>query len=305
MRIFITGGTGLIGRALCRALRAAGHELTVLSRHPETVAAKCGAGVEAMRTLADWTPQFAFDAVINLAGEPIVDAYWSARRKQVLWDSRVTLTGELVRRINLAEHKPAVLLSGSAVGYYGDRGDTVLDENAASGTGFSAELCQSWERAALGAEKQNVRVCLLRTAPVLSREGGLLGKMLLPFKLGLGARLGDGRQWMSWIHIEDYVALVLRLLQDAGARGPFNMAAPEPATNREFTAALAQAVQRPAWFVAPAFLLRLGMGERASLMLEGQRAVPGKFVAAGHVFRFPHLADALRDVIVGVRLFCG
>ena len=296
MRIFITGGTGLIGRALCRALRAAGHELTVLSRHPETVAAKCGAGVEAMRTLADWTPQFAFDAVINLAGEPIVDAYWSARRKQVLWDSRVTLTGELVRRINLAEHKPAVLLSGSAVGYYGDRGDTVLDENAASGTGFSAELCQSWERAALGAEKQNVRVCLLRTSPVLSREGGLLGKMLLPFKLGLGARLGDGRQWMSWIHIEDYVALVLRLLQDAGARGPFNMAAPEPATNREFTAALAQAVQRPAWFVAPAFLLRLGMGERASLMLEGQRAVPGKFVAAGHVFRFPHLADALRDV---------
>jgi len=297
MRIFITGGTGLIGRALCKALRAAGHELTVLSRHPETVPGKCGEGVQAMRTLGEWTPQRAFDAVINLAGEPIVDARWSARRKQMLWDSRVTLTEELVHRIKLAEHKPAVLLSGSAVGYYGDRGDIALDEDAGAGTGFAAELCQAWEAAALGAEKDKVRVCLLRTAPVLSGEGGLLGKMLLPFKLGLGARLGDGRQWMSWIHIDDYVALVLRLLQDAGARGPFNMAAPEPATNREFTAALAQAVQRPAWFVAPAFLLRLGMGERASLMLEGQRAVPGKFAAAGHVFRFPHLADALRDVI--------
>jgi len=248
-----------------------------------------------MRTLADWTPQRAFDAVINLAGEPIVDAYWSTRRKQVLWDSRVTLTEELVRRINLAEHKPAVLLSGSAVGYYGDRGDTVLDENAGAGAGFSAELCKAWEGAARAAEPA-VRVCLLRTSPVLSRDGGLLGKMLPPFKLGLGARLGGGRQWMSWIHIDDYVALVLRLLQDAQARGPFNMAAPEPATNREFTAALAQAVQRPAWFVAPAWLLRLGMGERASLMLEGQRVVPGKFIAAGHVFRFPHLADALRDV---------
>lgn len=296
MRIFITGGTGLIGRALCKALRAAGHELTVLSRHPETVAAKCGAGVEAMRSLAEWTPQRAFDAVINLAGEPIVDAFWSAKRKQVLWDSRVTLTEELVRRINLADHKPAVLLSGSAVGYYGDRGDTILTEDANAGTGFAAELCQAWEQAARVAEKQNVRVCLLRTAPVLSRDGGLLGKMLLPFKLGLGARLGDGRQWMSWIHIDDYVALVLRLLQDADARGPFNMASQHPATNAEFTAALAQAVHRPAWFVAPAFLLRLGMGEHSSLMLDSQRALPAKFTVAGHVFRFPHLADALRDV---------
>ncbi|GAB1235192.1 TIGR01777 family oxidoreductase [Ferrigenium sp. UT5] len=297
MRIFITGGTGLIGRALCRALRAEGHELTVLSRHPERVAAKCGAGVQAVASLAAWTPHMAFDAVINLAGEPIVDARWSARRKQVLWDSRVTLTDELVRRINLAEHKPAVLLSGSAVGFYGDRGDTVLDENASAGTGFSAELCQAWEQAALVAEKNRVRVCLLRTAPVLSREGGLLGKMLLPFKLGMGARLGDGRQWMSWIHIDDHVALTVRLLHDPQAHGVFNLAAPEPATNRAFTAALAQAVRRPAWFVAPAWLLRLGMGERASLLLEGQRVVPGKFVAAGHPFRFPSLGDALRDVI--------
>ncbi len=297
MRIFITGGTGLIGRALCRALRAEGHALTVLSRHPETVAAKCGAGVEAMCVLAEWTPQRAFDAVINLAGEPIVDARWSVRRKQVLWDSRVTLTGELVRRINLAEHKPAVLLSGSAVGYYGDRGETVLDENAGAGSGFSAELCQSWEVAAREAEKQGVRVCLLRTAPVLSNDGGLLDKMLLPFKLGLGARLGDGRQWMSWIHIDDYVALVLRLLQDAQAHGPFNMAAPQPVTNAEFTRTLAHVLHRPTFFVAPSLVLKAVMGERSALLLESQRVLPLRLEAAGARFSFANLESALRALL--------
>ena len=296
MRIFITGGTGLIGRALCRALRAEGHTLTVLSRHPETVAAKCGAGVEAMRTLAEWTPQRAFDAVINLAGEPIVDARWSARRKQMLWDSRVTLTGELVRRISAAEHKPAVLLSGSAVGYYGDRGDTVLDENAGAGAGFSAELCKAWEGAARAAEPA-VRVCLLRTSPVLSRDGGLLGKMLLPFKLGLGARLGNGRQWMSWIHIDDYVAQVLRLLQDAQAHGPFNMAAPQPVTNAEFTRTLAHVLHRPAFFVAPGFMLKMTMGERSALLLEGQRVLPVRLEAAGARFAFADLESALRALL--------
>jgi len=296
MRIFITGGTGLIGRALCRALRAEGHTLTVLSRHPETVAAKCGAGVEAMRTLAEWTPQRAFDAVINLAGEPIVDAWWSARRKQMLWDSRVTLTGELVRRISAAELKPAVLLSGSAVGYYGDRGDTVLDENAGAGAGFSAELCKAWEGAARAAEPA-VRVCLLRTSPVLSRDGGLLGKMLLPFKLGLGARLGNGRQWMSWIHIDDYVAQVLRLLQDAQAHGPFNMAAPQPVTNAEFTRTLAHVLHRPAFFVAPGFMLKMTMGERSALLLEGQRVLPVRLEAAGARFAFADLESALRALL--------
>jgi len=267
-----------------------------LSRHPETVAAKCGAGVEAMRTLAEWTPQRAFDAVINLAGEPIVDAWWSARRKQMLWDSRVTLTGELVRRISAAELKPAVLLSGSAVGYYGDRGDTVLDENAGAGAGFSAELCKAWEGAARAAEPA-VRVCLLRTSPVLSRDGGLLGKMLLPFKLGLGARLGNGRQWMSWIHIDDYVAQVLRLLQDAQAHGPFNMAAPQPVTNAEFTRTLAHVLHRPAFFVAPGFMLKMTMGERSALLLEGQRVLPVRLEAAGARFAFADLESALRALL--------
>ena len=330
MRILITGGTGLIGRRLCKALLAEGHELTVFSRKPASVPVKCGAEAHALASLAEWHPALNFDAVINLAGEPIVDKRWSAQHKQILWDSRVILTEELVRRIAAAEHKPSVLLSGSAVGYYGNRGDLMLDETAAAGEGFAAELCKAWEEAARGAEKlgvrpqhgaaepagagvaasqllpqtagfagnvSKVRVCLLRTAPVLSNDGGLLARMLPPFKLGLGTRLGDGKQWMSWVHIEDYVAMVLRLLRDDQMHGPYNMAAPNPVTNAEFTATLAAALRRPAFFVAPAALLKLVMGERASLLLEGQRVLPGKMEAMHQRFAFPTLTDALHDVI--------
>ena len=297
MRILITGGTGLIGRRLCKALLAEGHELTVFSRNPASVPLKCGAGVHALGSLAEWHPALSFDAVINLAGEPIVDKRWSAQRKRVLWDSRVTLTEELVRRIAAAEHKPSVLLSGSAVGYYGNRGDIMLDEAAGTGVGFAAELCKAWEDAARVAESVGVRVCLLRTAPVLSNDGGMLGRMLPPFRLGLGARLGDGKQWMSWVHIEDYAAMVLRLLRDGQTSGPYNMAAPNPVTNAEFTATLAAVLHRPAFFVAPAALLKLAMGESASLLLEGQRALPKKMEAAHQHFAFPTLAEALRDVI--------
>ena len=296
MHIFITGGTGLIGRRLCKALLAEGHELTVFSRNPASVPVKCGAGVHALGSLAEWPPALGFDAVINLAGEPIIDKRWSAQRKRVLWDSRVTLTEELVRRIAAAEHKPSVLLSGSAVGYYGNRGDIMLDEAAGTGVGFAAELCKAWEDAARVAESVGVRVCLLRTAPVLSNDGGMLGRMLPPFRLGLGARLGNGKQWMSWVHIEDYAAMVLRLLRDEQAHGPYNMAAPNPVTNAEFTATLAAVLHRPAFFVAPAALLKLAMGESASLLLEGQRVLPGKMEAAQQRFAFPTLADALRDV---------
>lgn len=326
MRILITGGTGLIGRCLCKALLEEGHQLTVLSRHPETVAVKCGAAVRprrggaepsgagvaalhlppqtagfasnvsevlAMASLDEWRPEQTFDAVINLAGEPIVDAYWSAKRKQVLRDSRVALTEKLVQRIAAVKQKPNVLLSGSAIGYYGDRGDTELDEAAADGKDFAASLCKDWEEAALAAEKHGVRVCLLRTGLVLSKSGGLLGRMLLPFRLGLGARLGNGRQWMSWIHVADYVALVQRLLHDEQMRGPFNMTAPKPVTNAEFTRILAYTLHRPALFVVPCVVLKLAMGERAALLLEGQRVLPTKLTAAGGQFKYPSLSSAL------------
>ena len=297
MRILITGGTGLTGRRLCKALLAEGHEPTVFSRNPASVPVKCGAGVQALGALADWHPALGFDAVINLAGEPIVDQRWTAQRKKILWDSRVTLTEELVRRIAAAEHKPSVLLSGSAVGYYGNGGDLMLDEAAEAGTGFAAELCNAWEDAARVAESIGVRTCRLRTAPVLSNDGGILARMLPPFRLGVGARLGDGKQWMSWVHIEDYAAMVLRLLRDDQMHGPYNMAAPNPVTNAEFTATLAAALRRPAPFVAPAALLKLAMGESASLLLEGQRMLPKKMEAAHFRFAFPTLAEALRNLV--------
>ncbi len=297
VRILITGGTGLIGRHLCKALLTKGHQLTVLSRQPETVSVKCGATVQAMASLSEWLPDRVFDAVINLAGEPIVDASWSAQRKQVLRDSRIELTTKLVRCIAVAKQKPSVLLSGSAVGYYGDGGDTELDETAPAGKDFSALLCKDWEEAALTAEKHGVRVCLLRTGLVFSKSGGLLGKMLLPFKLGLGARLGSGRQWMSWIHIADYVASVLSLLNNDQMRGPFNMTAPQPVTNAEFTRTLAKSLHRPAFLFAPEPVLKLAMGERAALLLEGQRVLPAKLVAAGGQFKYPNLADALDDLL--------
>jgi uncharacterized protein (TIGR01777 family) len=296
MRILITGGTGLIGGHLCRTLLAKGHELTVFSRNPGSVPEKCGAGVHALASLADWRPDMIFDAVINLAGEPIVDARWTGQRKQMLRASRIALTEELVRRIAAAGQKPAVLLSGSAVGYYGGRGDEELDEASGPGNDFPALLCIDWEGAASAAEDLGVRVCLLRTGLILSKEGGLLGRMLPPFKLGLGARVGDGRQWMSWVHIEDYVAMVLRLLRDEQMRGAYNMTAPSPVTNKEFTAALAAVLHRPAPFVAPASLLKLGMGEAASLLLEGQRVLPKRMLASGQAMRFEKLEDALKDL---------
>lgn len=297
MRILITGGTGLIGRQLCGALLVQGHELTVLSRRPQTVASKCGENIRAMTSLEEWTPEHTFDAVINLAGEPIVDAYWSAKRKQVLLDSRVALTRKLVQRIASAHQKPTVLLSGSAVGYYGNAGDAALDESMAAGHDFPAELCATWESEARVAELSGVRVCLLRTGLVLSKQGGLLGRMLLPFKLALGARLGDGKQWMSWVHIDDYVAMVLRLLNDASLNGAFNMTAPVPVTNAEFTQALAQTLHRPALFIAPAFVLRLVMGERACLLLEGQRVLPKRLESSGFLFAHPRLERALQDLL--------
>ncbi|MDZ4201519.1 MAG: TIGR01777 family oxidoreductase [Gallionella sp.] len=297
MQILVTGGTGLIGRALCRALSADGHQITVLSRKPETVAAKCGEHVQAIATLDEWHAERRFDAVINLAGEPIADKAWSEARKRVLRDSRVALTERLVARIADARHKPAVLLSGSAVGYYGACGDTEVDETAPAGADFPAQLCLAWEQAAERASASGVRVCLLRTALVLSRDGGLLARMLPPFRFGLGARLGDGRQWMSWVHINDYVAMVLALLRSSDVQGAYNMAAPYPVTNADFTATLARVLGRPAVAAAPPGMLRLALGERAGMLLEGQRLVSLKIEKLGYRFQYSVLENALRDLL--------
>lgn len=296
MNILITGGTGLIGRALCAALSRDGHALTVLSRKPRSVAAKCGPNVRALGSLDEWPLELHFDAIINLAGEPIVDAAWTAARKKRLWDSRVTLTEQLVQRMAMARQKPTVLLSGSAIGYYGDSGDAELDEAGNAGTDFAAKLCLAWEAAAQKAAQSGVRVCLLRTGLVFSTDGGMLAKMRLPFALGFGTRLGNGRQWMSWIHIDDYVAIVRLLLLHTAAEGPVNMTAPGPVTNAELTAALAHALHRPAFLAAPAAILKPLLGERSVLLLGGQKVLPRKVEALGYRFAQPTLAGALESL---------
>jgi uncharacterized protein (TIGR01777 family) len=182
----MTGGTGLIGRNLCRLLLSVGHDLTVLSRKPYSVPSLSGPKVHAIAGLEEWQPDESYDAVINLAGEPIIDSRWTTKRRQLLWDSRVSLTGELVSFMAAARQKPKVLLSGSAVGYYGDRGQVELDESCQAGEGFGAQLCKEWEEAALGAERLGVRVCVMRTGLVLAREGGMLGRMLPAFRFALG-----------------------------------------------------------------------------------------------------------------------
>lgn len=297
MQILLTGGTGLIGRHLCKTLLAQGHQLTVLSRNPASVATKCGPSVKAIASLNEWLPTQHFDAIINLSGEPIADAHWSDRRKQVLLDSRIGITEQLIKRIAAATQKPTVLLSGSAIGFYGNGEDAQLDENSAGGDDFAANLCKSWELSAKQAEQYGVRVCLLRTGLVLAKEGGLLGKLLLPFKLGMGAQLGNGQQWMSWVHIDDYVTMVLALLNNPQLSGPFNLTAPQPFTNKEFTQKLAHTLRRPALFFAPAFFLKLVMGERAALLIEGQRVLPKKLEIAGNVFKYPKLEDALNQLL--------
>lgn len=297
MRVLITGGTGLIGRALCKALLADGHHVTVLTRRPELLRKRCGPDVLPMAALGQWWHDQQYDAVINLAGEPIFDRKWTGQQKRRIWTSRVRLTEELVQRIVHADRKPAVLLSGSAIGYYGNRGDVPLNENSGNGDDFGAKLCAAWEQAARRARNSDVRVCLLRTGAVLSRDGGMLARMLPAFRLGLGARLGDGRQWLSWIHIDDYVAMVQELLANPKASGAYNMTAPSPVTNAEFTATLASLLHRPAPFAAPAWLLRLALGERSALLLEGQKVLPTGIEQLGYRFAHPRLDEALRSLL--------
>lgn len=298
MDILITGGTGLLGRALCSALLVNGHRLTVLSRRPEKVSSLCGEGVRALRSLDEWWPEMHFDAIINLAGAPIIDLPWSETRKQTLWRSRVGLTQQLVAAIERARHKPGVLLSGSAIGYYGDCGDATCSDAIYSNPGaqdFGARLCAAWETAALAAETADTRVCLLRTGLVLTPHGGLLARLRLPFSLGLGGRLGGGQQWMSWIQIEDWVGAVLHLLYTTSARGPYNLTAPQALRNADFTAELGAMLQRPTLLPAPAFVLKLLLGQRAYLLLGGQRVLPDRLIETGYHFRHPEIRGALRS----------
>jgi uncharacterized protein (TIGR01777 family) len=293
MNILVTGGTGFIGTALCQRLLAAGHAVTVLSRDAERARRHFQGRVKTIGSLGALDADSAPEAIVNLAGENLAAHRWNAHWQQVFRDSRVQMTQRLVDYIRHAPRKPRVLVSGSAVGYYGARGDALLDENAPPGDEYQSELCVAWENAACQAEALGVRVCRLRTGIVLGRDGGALKSMLLPFKLGLGGPLGDGRQWMSWIHLDDLVGIILYLLQHETLTGAFNGTAPEPATNAAFVRALAAALRRPAFLHMPAPVVRLLVGEMAHLLLTGQRVLPARTLATGYTFRYPRLPEAL------------
>ncbi|MBA2927566.1 TIGR01777 family protein [Pseudomonas sp. CCUG 57209] len=295
MHILLTGGTGLIGRKLCQHWLGQGHRLTVWSRHPEEVAALCGAEVLGVARLEEVIG--VVDAVVNLAGAAIADRPWTHKRKALLWSSRIGLTETLLAWLEGLAQKPAVLISGSAVGWYGDGGERELTE--ASGPvqdDFPSQLCIAWEETAQRAEALGMRVVLVRTGLVLAAEGGFLSRLLLPFKLALGGPIGNGRQWMPWVHIKDQIALIDFLLHKDDASGPYNACAPHPVRNREFAKTLGQVLHRPAFMPMPAFALKVGLGELSGLLLGGQKAIPERLMVAGFTFQFTELHTALDDL---------
>jgi len=298
MHIFITGGTGFIGRHLCHLLHEHHHTLTVLSRQADTKVKQLCGETAILHHLDELTPAHRFDAVVNLAGEPIIGPPWTKKRRQTLWDSRVTLTRRLVEWIGQARQKPTVLVSGSAVGFYGNQGDRVIDESTPPvKDGFGQRLCEAWEQAAGEAIEYGVRVCTLRTGPVLGKGGGLLARMLPVFKLGLGGRLGSGKQWFPWIALEDHIQMTKRLIEDQSLDGAFNLTAPTPVTNAQFTATLASMVGRPAFCHIPAPVLRLTMGEMAEILLASQRVIPARFQALVFPFSHESLEKSLEHIL--------
>lgn len=295
MNILVTGGTGLIGGHLIPRLLALGHQVTVLTRSPEKARDRLDSRVALWTTLDDKKQLDDVDAVINLAGEPIADKRWSSAQKERLCQSRWRITQKLADLINASETPPSVLISGSATGYYGDLGEVVVTEEEPHNE-FTHKLCARWEQIACTAQSDRTRVCLLRTGVVLAPKGGILGKMVPPFRLGLGGPIGNGRQYLPWIHVDDMVNGILWLL-DNDLRGPFNMVSPYPVRNEQFAHALGHALQRPAFVRVPATAIRLLMGESSVLVLGGQRALPKRLEAAGFAFRWYDLEEALEDVI--------
>lgn len=296
MNILITGGTGLVGRHLIPRLLELKHQVTVVTRNPEKARRIFSDRVTYWKGLAGQTHLNEIDAVINLAGEPIADKRWTEAQKQRLCHSRWNMTQQLVDLINASDTPPEVFISGSAIGYYGDLGEVVVNEEEPPHNEFTHKLCARWEQIACGAQSDKTRICLLRTGAVLARHGGMLAKLLPIFRLGVGGPIGDGRQYLAWIHIDDMVNAILWLL-DNDLRGPFNMVSPYPVRNEQFAHALGHALHRPAIMRAPAMVVRMMMGESSVLVLGGQRALPKRLEAAGFAFRWHDLEEALQDLV--------
>lgn len=293
-RILVSGVSGPIGAALLPSLKARGFNVTRLVRGGPSADGK-----------VSWDPTqplpadsvSGFEAVIHLAGETVVGR-WTEEKKRQIRNSRVLGTRNLAQALAKAQQRPRLLISGSAIGYYGDRGGEILGENAASGKGFLPEVCREWEAATQPATDAAIRTVQMRIGVVLSPDGGALQKMLLPFRLGLGGNMGNGSQWWSWIHVQDLVGAVHHILKNDLLQGPVNVVSPRPATNSDFTKTLASVLSRPAIFPMPAFAARLAFGQMADeLLLASQRVEPAKLVASGYPFQYSDLKKALQEIL--------
>jgi len=297
MKILISGSTGLVGSELVPCLKDRGHEVVRLIRSEQ----------QSSRQTLLWDPEHhelnpgdfeGFDAVIHLAGENIASGRWTPEKKRIIKDSRVMGTHMLCELFARVETPPKLLINASAIGYYGNQEDTVLDESSPSGKGFLAEVCRQWEAATEPAVRKGIRVVTLRTGIVLSPKGGALRKMLLPFKLGLGGVIGSGKQYMSWISIDDLMGVMLHIIGNEAVSGPVNAVAPHPVTNYEWTKTLGKVLKRPAVFPVPEFVVRFMLGEMADeMLLSSTRAVPQKLLAAEYAFLYPELEFALRHLL--------
>jgi uncharacterized protein (TIGR01777 family) len=301
MKILVTGSSGLVGAALGQTLAKAGHTVCRLVR-PKSAASE---GANEGFAVA-WNPAtgelggagVGADAVVNLAGASIADGRWSTQRKELLRSSRIDTTRALVNALAKMNARPSALVSASAIGFYGDRGDETLTEESKPGTDFLAGLAKEWEAEALKAEALGIRVVLARFGIILARDGGALPKMMLPFKFGAGGKLGSGRQWMSWVTLDDVVGALKLTIENSAARGAINFVAPQALQNFEFTKILAKALHRPALFPAPAFALRLALGEMAdALLLSSQRVAPQALGKLGYRFLHPDLTSALAAIL--------
>jgi uncharacterized protein (TIGR01777 family) len=301
MRVFITGGSGLIGTALIDALLRRGDEPIVLSRDARRATERLGPDVLVVEgdptEYGDWAGRLdGCDGVINLAGEPVFGRRWNDRQKERLRASRIDATANVVRAIGSAATRPKVLVNASAIGYYGDVPEGELTEDAAPGDDFLARTCGEWEETARGALHHDARVAIVRIGVVLARDGGALKQMITPFKLGLGGPVGRGRQWVSWIHVQDLVGIFLAALDDTSLKGVINGTAPQPVRNKEFSRCLARALHRPCLFPVPPFMLRLMFGEVAAVVTGGQKVLPRRLEQAGFAFQFADCQAAMNDL---------
>lgn len=295
MNILISGGTGFIGKALCQHFLAQGHSLYVISRQPDQVNHLFGQPVMAAKDPMVWLNQ-PMDVVINLAGAPIADARWSETRKNLLLDSRISPTRQLINYMQQVVQKPKVFISGSAIGIYGAHGSEPVPESGTCHDDFAHRLCLQWEAEALAANTMGIRTCLLRTGLVLAHDGGMLSRLLPVFKLGLGGKIGSGQQYMPWIHREDLINIIQYLIEQKDLDGAVNATAPHPVSNAVFSRILASSLNRPLLLPVPAFILNLALGEMAEMLLNGANVVPARLLEHGFTFRYKTLTTALQEI---------